>query len=183
MADEENFLDQDVTGDAQAETGERRGFLSAALINILKWVAIGLAAVILVATVSYITFSLFIRGREPQGLADFSVESKVPQIDLEFFSINLDTIRGQTADDPPASFLASLSLGYKAGDTTLQTELVAKNEIIQNRILIFLGQKTARELSTRNLPALQEEIKNMLNGSVMSSGLIYQVLFSEVQTF
>jgi flagellar basal body-associated protein FliL len=136
MSDEGDFLvDEEVTGEGQPEAGERAGLLSGALFNILKWVAIGLAAIILIATVSFVTFNLLIRGREPQGLPEFSMERPDADIDLEFFSNNLGSIRGQTADDPPLSFLASVSIGYKAGDTKVQTELIAKNERIQNAIL------------------------------------------------
>ena len=183
MADEENFLDDDVVaGGAESESGERGGVLSGALVNILKWIAIGLAAIILVATVSYVTFSLFIRGRQSEGLSEFSTEAMRPDLKLEFFSVNLTSVRGQTADDPPLSFLASVSIGYEAGDMPIQTELNDNKEIIQNEILLFLGQKTAKELTTRNLEKLQGELKNIINNT-MRSGLIDRVLFSELQTF
>ena len=182
MADEENFLDDDVTGDADAESGERGGLLSGALVNILKWIAIGLAAIILVATVSFITFSLFIQGRQSEGLPEFSTPADRPSVKLEFFNVNLTSIRGQTADEPPLSFLASVSIGYKAGDTQIQTELNENKEIIQNEILLFLGNKTARDLTTRNLDQLQGDLKNIIN-NLMRTGLVDRVLFSELQTF
>ena len=184
MSDEGDFLvDEEVTGEGQPEAGERAGLLSGALFNILKWAAIGLAAIILIATVSFVTFNLLIRGREPQGLPEFSMERPDANIDLEFFSNNLGSIRGQTADDPPLSFLASVSIGYKAGDTKVQTELIAKNEQIQNAILLFLGSKRASELRTGNLAQLQEEIKAMLNARLIRDGVVHEVLFSEIQTF
>lgn len=183
MADEENFLDEDVTGDAQAEAGERPGLLSGALINVLKWIAIGLAAIILIATVSYVTFSLLVRGSQPQGLPEFSVDRPSAEIPLQYFNNQLSDIRGQTADNPPLSFVASVSIGYPEGSTKVQTELIAKTEQIQNAILIYLGRKTARELTTANLPVLEEEIKNLLNTRIMRQGLVHSVLFSEIQTF
>ena len=101
---------------------------------------------------------------------------------LEFFSVNLNSIRGQTADEPPLSFLASVSIGYKAGDMQIQTELNENKEIIQNEMLLFLGNKTARDLTTRNLSKLQDDLKNRIN-NIMRTGLIDKVLFSELQTF
>ena len=182
MADEEQFIDDDVTGDDEAAAGTKAGFLPSVLITILKWAAIGLGVIILVATVSWATFRLFIRGRE-QPLPVFSPEYEATQLDLQYFKNNLDNIRGQTADDPPKSFLAAVSVGYRQGDTTMQNELNEKTEQIQNAILIYLGNRSATELTTKNIPSLQEDIKRILNNQIVRTGQIDSVLFSELQTF
>lgn len=184
MGDEERFLEEEVAGEGQAETAQRSGLLSGVLINVLKWVAIGLAAVIVIATVSWLTFSLFIRGRQAQGVDIFSSErtrEAVPALD--YFKNNLDDIRGQTKDDPPLTFMAKVSIGYLQRDQ-VQTELVTRSDEIQNRILIYLGQKKASELTTSNLLQLQEDLKQLIQTQVLSSGAaIYKVLFRELQTF
>ena len=184
MSDQDDIFNDDaVAGDEGAETAERGGFIGGALFNILKWIAIGLASIILIATVSFVTFNLMGGSQEPQGFGDFSTEKPSDAIDLQFFNVGLESIRGQTADDPPLSFLASVNIGYAAGDTRLQTELNAKSTQIQNRILLYLGTKTARELTTANLPTLQDELKTILNQNLIRTGIIHAVLFSEVQTF
>jgi flagellar basal body-associated protein FliL len=183
MADEERFLDDDVTGEAEQPSGGRPSFLPAIFITVLKWAAIGLAAIIVVATISWATFRLFIQGRTPTGVAEFSPEYQQLDLRLEYFSNQLDNIRGQTSDEPPLSFLAALSLGYLKGKTAVQTELIDKNELIQNTILIFLGRKNATELRTSNLVTLQEELKTLLNNSIIRTGQIVQVTFKELQTF
>jgi flagellar basal body-associated protein FliL len=183
MADEERFLDEDVTGEEEQSTAARPGVVSGFLLVILKWAAIGLAAVILIATVSWATFSLFIRGRTPSGIGEFSPEYQQTDEKLEFFGNRLDNIRGQTADDPPKSFLANVSIGYEKGNTKVQTELIEKTELIQNRILKYFGRKTSLELSTRNFETLENDIKRDLNNGLMRSGQVKSVLIHELQTF
>ncbi len=185
MGDEERFLEEEVAGEGQTETAQRPGILSGVLINVLKWLAIGLAAVIVIATVSWLTFTLFVRGREAQGVDIFSSErSRSEPMDLEFFKANLDDIRGQTGDNPPLTFLAKVSIGYKKGDQKTQTELVTKSDLIQNTILIYLGKKKSSELGTGNLGQLQDDILQVLQVNVLSSSAsIYKVLFRELQTF
>lgn len=185
MGDEERFLEEEVAGEGQAEGAQRPGILSGVLINVLKWVAVGLAAVIVIATVSYLTFTLFARGREAQGTDIFSAErarEAVPPLD--YFKTNLDDIRGQTRDDPPLTFMAKVSIGYLSKDQKVQTELVTKSDEIQNRILIYLGKRKATELTTANLERLQQDLKQLIQTEVLSSGVsIYKVLFRELQTF
>ena len=185
MGDEERFLEEEVAGEGQAETAQRPGIFSGVLINVLKWVAIGLAAIIVIGSVSWFTFTLFIRGREAQGVDIFSSERmRESQPPLDYFKNNLEDIRGQTSDNPPLTFMAKVSIGYLQRDQKVQTELVTKSDEIQNRILIYLGKKKASELTTANLERLQDELKQLIQSDVLSSGIaIYKVLFRELQTF
>jgi flagellar FliL protein len=185
MGDEERFLEEEVAGEGQAEATQRPGIFSGVLINVLKWVAIGLAAVIVIGSVSWLTFSLFIRGREAQGVDIFSSERmREVEPELDYFKAELEDIRGQTSDDPPLTFMAKVSIGYKKGDQKVQAELVAEKDVIQNVILIYLGGKKASELTTRNLTALQNDLKQLIQSDVISPGMaIYKVLFRELQTF
>jgi len=183
MADEERFLDEDVTGEEEQPVPARAGVLPGFLMVVLKWAAIGLAAVILIATVSWATTRLLIPGRTATGAPPVSPDFEAETVSLEFFANRLDNIRGQTADDPPLSFLVKVSLGYKKGETKTQTELIEKTELIQNTVLKYFGQKTANELTTRNFDRLEEDLKAILNNKYMRTGRIHRVLIHELQTF
>ncbi len=185
MGDEERFLEEEVAGEGQGEAAQRPGMLSGVLINVLKWLAIGLAALIVIATVSWLTFTLFAQGREAQGVDVFSSErGRDSAPPLDYFKANLDDIRGQTSDNPPLTFMAKVSIGYLRGNQKVQTELVSRSDEIQNTILIYLGKKKASELTTANLDRLQNELKQLIQVNVLSSdAAIYKVLFRELQTF
>ena len=183
MADEERFLDEDVTGEEEQPTAATPGVLPGFLLVVLKWSAIGLAAVILIATVSWATMRLFMRGRTATGAPPVSTSFQPETMPLEFFKNELDNIRGQTADDPPLSFLAKVSIGYKKGETKTQTELIEKTELIQNTVLKYFGKQTAVDLTTKNFDKLENELKSILNNEYMRSGRIQRVLIHELQTF
>jgi len=183
MADEERFLDEDVTGEEEQAVAARPGVLSGALLVVLKWAAIGLAAIILIATVSWATFSLFVKGRTPSGLGEFSPEYTESDVKMEFFSNMIDNIRGQTSDAPPKSFAVSVSIGYQKGNTKIQTELIEKTELIQNTTLKFFGSKPSVELTTNRFNTLEHELRGIINNTIMRNGQITQVLIHELQTF
>jgi flagellar protein FliL len=185
MGDEERFLEEDVAAEGQTEAAQRPGLLSGVLINVLKWIAIGLAAVIVIASVSWFTFNLFIKGREAQGADVFSAErQKEAKPALDYYKSNLDDIRGQTSDEPPLTFMAKVSIGYAQGDQKVATELVARSDEIQNTILIYLGKKKAIDLTTARLENLQEDLKQLIQTKVLSSKTaIHSVIFRELQTF
>ena len=181
MSDEERFLDEDVTG--EEETGEigKPGVVPGFLLTVLKWAAIGLAAVILIATVSYLTVTLFIKGRTPVGPPAFSPEYQPAQAPMEYFKNMLDSVRGQTSDDPPKSFLVSVSIGYEKGNAKIQTKLIENSERIQNLILKYFGQKKSNELITKNFEELEIDLKTILINRLNLE--IKTVLIHELQTF
>ena len=50
MADDESFLDEDVTGGQDVEVSQKTGFIPALAFKILKWAAIAIAAIIFIVT-------------------------------------------------------------------------------------------------------------------------------------
>jgi flagellar FliL protein len=182
MSDEEGFLDEGVTGEEEQPGGARTGFLPAIVITILKWAAIALGAIIFVVTVVIITNKVTGRGREVAAIAPYSPEYEQDSVEREYFNTDLDSIRGTTADDPPVSFLASVTLGYEAGKTVVQTELVSKKEIIRNTVLKYFGQKKAADLLTQNFGRLEDELTTIINGR-LRRGQIIELLIMELQTF
>ena len=183
MSDEEGFLDESVTGEEEQPARAKTGFLPAIVITILKWVAIALGAIIFVVTVVIITNRVTGRGREAAGIPPYSPEYEQEDIELEYFNTDLDNIRGTTADDPPVSFLASVTVGYPVGKTVVQTELVSKKEIIRNMMLKHFGSKKSNELVTKSFKELESELKTLINTEIMRKGQIVRVLIMELQTF
>ena len=62
MADDDIYTDEDVTGGQELEVGERSSFIKTMLPRLLKWVAIGLAAIIFIVTVVFLTMRILNRG-------------------------------------------------------------------------------------------------------------------------
>ncbi len=182
MSDEEKFLEEDGASIEEEDSGEKAGFIPGILLVVLKWGAIGLAFIVLVVTISWATFNLFIKGKTSSIAPDYSTTQDRVQIPMEFFSNQLDDIRGRTSDVPSKTFMAAFKLGYEKGNTAVQTELIDKTEIIRNEILKYLGSKTENDLSTNNFEKIESDIKSRIN-LLMTTGLVKQVLVHELQVF
>jgi flagellar FliL protein len=179
MSDEQQDLNlEDVGGGAEDASGPRRGgLLSGMLLTILKWAAIGIGAVIVVVTTTIITVRVASKGNNPQGLAAISPSYSAKSEPLASYD-NIEQIRGQTADDPPAIFLMQVSLGYDPKDKVISVEIGNRSREIQDLILKDISRKKASELSPEHYDEVQSELKDMIN-SIMRDGKIQAVMFRQ----
>jgi flagellar protein FliL len=177
MSDEQQDLNlEDVGAGAEDAGGPRKGgLLSGMLLTILKWAAIGIGAVIIIVTVTVITFKIISKGNQQQGLAAMSPEYKAQSEPWASFD-GIDQIRGQTADDPAAIFLLQLSLSYDPKEADFSVEIGNRKHEIQDMILRYISQKTATELKASNWDGLKQELKDSIN-SIMTTGKIKEVNF------
>jgi flagellar FliL protein len=172
MADEESFLDEDVTVGQDAEVGQKVGFLPALVLKILKWAAAAVAAIIFIVTVVVITMRIMNQGR-PSANVPVVSESYVATPPILDYYENFDDIRTRTADEVPYTVVAKVALGYEKGNKNIQGELVERTRLLQHIMRSYFARKTADEL--RNEVAVLEELLEEVNG-VMASGRIRQVL-------
>jgi flagellar protein FliL len=172
MADEESFLDEDVSVGQDPDVGQKVGFLPALVLKVLKWAAIAVIAVIFIVTVVWITMNVINRGR-PSGSVPVVSEqySAAPPI-LSYYE-NFDDIRTRTADEVPYTVVAKIALGYEEGSKGIQNELVSRTKLLQHILRSYFSSKTAKEL--RNERVVLEELIEQVN-AVMTSGKIKQVL-------
>ncbi len=179
MSDEQQDLNlEDVGAGAEDVSGPRRGgLLSGMLLTILKWAAIGIGAVIIVVTTTIITVRIASKGNNPQGLAAISPAYAGKSEPLASFD-DIEQIRGQTADDPPAIFLMQVSLGYDPKDKQISVEIGNRRREIQDLILKTISQKKAAELAPAQYGVVQNELKDLIN-MVMQNGKVQSVMFRQ----
>ncbi|HET6486423.1 MAG TPA: flagellar basal body-associated FliL family protein [Spirochaetia bacterium] len=178
MSDEQQDLNlEDVGAGAEEAAGPRRGgLLSGMLLTILKWAAIGIGVIIIVVTTTVITVRAVTKGATAaSGLAAISPEYGPKAEPLSAYD-GIDQIRGQTADDPPATYLLQLSLGYLTTDAEFSVEIGKRKQQIQDLILKDISLKTADELSAPHWEELQAELLNTIN-AVMTTGKVRKVDF------
>jgi flagellar FliL protein len=179
MSDEQQDLNlEDVGAGAEDVSGPRRGgLLSGLLLTVLKWAAIGIGAVIIVVTTTIITVRIVNKGANPQGLAAISPAYAAKAAPYAYYD-DIEQIRGQTADDPPAIFLLSVSLGYDTKDKEISVEIGNRRREIQDLILKDISQKKASDLSPGNYSVVQAELMDTIN-MVMTTGKVKQVAFRQ----
>ncbi len=177
MADEESFLEEDVSAGAEAEVGQGGGFLSALLLKILKWAAIAVAAIIFIVTVVIFTMRIMSRGTRPAAVPAVSEEYRATPKRLSYYD-NFEDIRTRTADETTYTVIARVALGYDGNNKNLYNEIVERTPKLQDLIRSYFTQKTANEVEPRNEEIVKEELKVRIN-SILSSGKVEDVIFLE----
>ncbi len=178
MSDEQQDLNLEDVGAGAEEAGAKKPRLFSGLIlTILKWAAIGLGVIILVVTVTVITFSVISKGTTAQNLAASSPEYQAKSEPLAYYD-NIDPIRGQTADETPAIFLVRVSLGYDMNAKDVSTEIGLRVREIQDLSLKYISQRTAAQLSPPYYDDIQTDLMNQIN-KIMRTGKIKRVVFRE----
>ncbi len=172
MADEESFLDEDVSVGQDSEVGKKIRFLPALVLKILKWAAVVVAAVIFIVTVVVITMRIINQGR-PSGSVPVVSENYRSAPPVYDYYKNFEDIRTRTADEVPYTVVAKVALGYEQGNKSMQNELVARTDLLQHTIRSYFASKTSAEL--RNEEAVLQGLLQAIN-AVMSTGKIKNVL-------
>ncbi|MFW6338442.1 MAG: flagellar basal body-associated FliL family protein [Alkalispirochaetaceae bacterium] len=183
MSDEMFDTEEEVGGEEQPQAGKKRiGFLPAVVIDILKWAAIIVGAIIFIVVVVVITVRTLDR-REGGQLADVprvsEYQDSVPP-ELAWFS-QLEEVRGQTRDEPSMTFIVEPWIGYEpdGGEATLQ-ELIAREIQIKETIAIYFGSHHARELEgPDNRQRVKRELREQINRMMRND--IREVAFDSYQ--
>ena len=175
MADEDEGLGLDEGGaDAGAPAKGGKGLL---VPGFLKWVVIGLGAVILIVTVVVVTTKITQNNSSGTGAAipmteDYTVTREI----LDWYT-SLGVIQTKTMEANPASVRVDVVLGYKKEDKATSTEITQRTVELKDFLRRYFTQKTAEELRPQNEENLKIEIRNAINDSILSSSKIKDVRF------
>ncbi len=175
MADDEDVMD-DAGGEVSASSSKKGKGLGGLLPTLLKWVAIGLGAIILIVTVVVITMKVLGGNQSQVAAVPTSEEYTTKKEILDWYS-SLGTIRTKTSDANPASVVVEVVLGYKKEDKATSTEITQRTVELKDFLRRYFTQKTASELRPQNEENLKIEIRNAINDSILSSSKIKDVRF------
>lgn len=152
MGDEEVFVDEEIGG-GDAGGGGKPGFVPAAILKILKWVALGLAAIIFIVTVVFITVSVMTKGPKAEAYPSPSEAYQQVQPILQWYDVG--EIRTRTSDENPATVIVSIKLGYDMDNKTLRTRSTSAASRLWIRHVTFFQE--AGSGVERQLRAAAEE--------------------------
>ena len=177
--DSDNDIDID-GGDAPSVGASKKASGIASLLpNLLKFVAIGIGALIFIVTVSVITYNVLNKG----GQSQTNIPSNNPFVGsrptYSFFTI-IGSVRTTTKDTIPYSVSVDMILGYDENDNAAATELSARLYELQDFIRVFFKSKTADELRPENEPRIKQEILEMLNTRLLNVARIRIILFKQL---
>ena len=167
-------------GDAPGpEAPKKASGLAALLPNLLKFVAIGLGALIFIVTVSVITYNILNKGGQSQTVIS-STSAFVgarPQYAV-FTSIN--QIRTSTRDPIPYSVVVDMVIHYDMNDNSASSEFTARLYELRDFVRSYFRSKTAEELTPENEPRLKRDIIEQLNTKVLSTARARMITFNQL---
>ena len=172
-------LDLEGGDSAGAGSSKKGAGLAALLPNLLKFVAIGLGALIFIVTVSVITFNILNKGGQSQTVIPSASPfvGNRPQYQM-FTSIGL--IRTNTRDVIPYSVVVDMVIGYDLNDNAAATELTGRLYELRDFIRSYFKTKTVDDLQPENETRLKQEILETLNTRVLNSGRARIILFNQL---
>ncbi|MDR2402486.1 MAG: flagellar basal body-associated FliL family protein [Spirochaetaceae bacterium] len=179
MSDNDDLLDGGGSEGIDSSAKKASGF-AALLPNILKFVAIGIGALVFIVTVSVITYNILNKGGQSQTPG---AEPASPYIgkrpEYAMFTL-INTVRTRTKDVTPYSVVVDMVIGYDVNDKNAQTELNSRVYELRDFIRNFFSSKYAADLQPENEARLKQEIIEALNTRVLDSSKARIVLFNQL---
>lgn len=176
MADDD---DLDLGDDGGAPAPKKKGGGGGFLPTLLKFVALGLGAIILIVTVVIVTMKIMGGNSTQQAVVPVTEEYSTNRELLDWYT-SLGSLRTKTSDSTPASVMVEVVLGYKKEDKATSTEITQRSIELKDFLRRYFTQKTAEELAPQNEENLKIEIRNAINDQILSSSKIKDVRFMQL---
>ncbi|MDR0378137.1 MAG: flagellar basal body protein FliL [Spirochaetaceae bacterium] len=181
MSDNNDELNELGEGEgSEKKKSKKASGLALLLPNLLKFVAIGLGALVFIVTVAVITFNILSKGGRNQTVV---AESSSPWIgkrpEYQMFT-SIGTVRTRTKDATPYSVVIDMVIGYDINDKNTQNELTTRLYELKDFVRSFFSSKYREDLLPSNETRLKQEIVEALNTRVLDSAKARIVLFNQL---
>ena len=179
MADEEDLNLDD--GGAAAAPAKKKG-LGNLFSGLLKWIIIGVAAVIVIVVVVFVTVKIVSKNSAKNAYnPNVSAEKYQGQRELYDWYKSIGVIQTTTCDENAATVRVNVYLGYKKDDKATSTEITARSVELKDFLRRYFRGKTAAELkNSNNEEKLKMEIRNGINDKVLSTSKIRDISFDQL---
>jgi len=167
--------------EASAPSKKKGGGLGNLLPTILKFVAIGIGALVFIVTVSVITFNIMNKGGSNQTVINDPSSPYVGKRPVYSFYDNLGTITVRTSDYPVSvSVTVDMIIGYDQDDSVASTELINRRFELRDFLRRYFAGKKAADLAPDREEALKAEIREMLNTRFLDTAKARIILFNRL---
>jgi len=171
-------------GDAPAPGGspkKRGGGLGNLLPTILKFVAIGIGALIFIVTVSVITYSIMNKGGKSQTVISDPTSPYIGKRPEYAMYTLLGSITTRTRDYPTSSTVTvELIIGYDLNDQLAATELNSRQYEMRDFIRRYFTSKSAADLTPDKEEEIKREIREQLNTRFLDTARARIILFNRL---
>jgi len=182
MSDSDDLdLEGDDAPDAGGGAKKRGGGLGNLLPTILKFVAIGLGALIFIITVCVITYNIMNKGGKSQTVLQDPTSPYVGKRPEYNYYDMIGSITTKTKDFPTAStVVVEMIIGYDLNDLNASAELVSRRYELRDFVRRYFTGKYASDLVPEKEDELKKEIREMLNTRFLDTARARIILFNRL---
>jgi flagellar FliL protein len=176
--------DLDLDGGDAPESGsaskKRGGGLGGLLPTILKFVAIGLGALIFIVTVCIITVNILNKGGKSQTVVTDPTSPYVGKRPEYNYYDMIGSMTVRTRDFPVASTVSvDMIIGYDLNDLNASAELVSRRFELRDFVRRYFAGKYSAELVPEREEELKADIREMLNTRFLDTARARIILFNK----
>jgi flagellar FliL protein len=163
-------------------TPKKKGGLGAILPTILKFVAIGLGALIFIVTVSVVTYGIMNKGGKSQTVVTDPTSPYVGKRPVYSYYTGIGSMTVNTRDRDPSAYTVTviMNLGYDPEDAITSGELASRQVELRDFVRTFFQNKYARDLAPEKNEQLKQEIREILNTRFLDSAKVRSVMFDKL---
>ncbi|GHV54936.1 flagellar basal body protein FliL [Spirochaetia bacterium] len=167
-------------GEKGADPKKGKGFdLKALLPNILKFAAIGLAALIFIVTVAVITFNIMSTGGKPPPAITDPTNAYMGKRPIYAWYNLIGPVTTRTRD-PNVTVTVEVQIGYDDlnGNAAAASNINAYQVEMRDWVRRYFSSKTAADLLPENELRLKNEIRERLNTEILDTTKARQIMFT-----
>ncbi|MDR1399933.1 MAG: flagellar basal body-associated FliL family protein [Treponema sp.] len=147
---------------------------------LLKFFAIGLASLVVVVTISVITYTV-LNSNNSKGQTLIPENSPYVGTKPQYsYSTIVGTVRCNTRDPTPYSVVVDVAIGYTLNDSQAQTEFTARQFELRDFIRNYFSTKYAEDLMPEKEPQLKQELMELLNIRILDTAKARNIVFNQL---
>jgi len=166
----------DVSG---VDSGSKKGKgLGGLLPNLLKFVAIGVGALIFIVTVAVITYKILNNRGESQTVLDPTSEYIGTRPQFSTFTL-IGQLNTRTRDQGH-TVVVDMLIEYDLNNNAAQTELTGRVNQLRDFTRNYFASKYYSDLTPENEDRLKQEIREILNNRYLDTAKVRGILFNKL---
>jgi flagellar FliL protein len=179
MGDADDNIDLGDEGGAEGAAAPKKAGGGGGLIpNLLKFIAIGIGALIFIVTVAVITFTIMSKGGGKAQTAVTDPTSPYIGKRPEYNNYTLiGSVTTRTRDKIVTNVTVELILQYDLDNNAAATELTARQYDLRDFVRQYFSGKYAADLVPDKELTLKNEIREILNTRILDTAKVRNVLF------
>ncbi|MDR2659479.1 MAG: flagellar basal body-associated FliL family protein [Spirochaetaceae bacterium] len=152
------------------------------LPKLLKFIAIGLGALVFIVTVAVITFNIMTKGGKSQTVVPQTDAYIAVKKQYSMFTL-IGTVNTRTKDPTPWMVSVDMIIGYDLNDNAAATELTSRLYELRDFVRRYFSGKTSSELQPENEGRIKIEIRELLNTTILDRARARTILFNRLDLY